>query len=361
MVIVFGGFTLSGILRYALPDFEIPQPTGKYSVGVTEYTWTSGVRVKIWYPASVGSEAKEYGYLADFNQPVMGLPPIVYSHLKGRKTFSYQDTPPIEDIFPVIIYEHGAGGYAEDNTFLLTDLASHGFVVISVIHQNTLTEYNLDLEGLSATPEKFLAVLKDTMMPDRIKELTLVVNGLKTLSQRETLLQGRLDLDRISFVGYSLGGGIVTDYCATHPTCQAVVNLDGNPFTSAHQTGLTAPYLHISQNALLILAEDDDPMSATAQMGNLYKREVRQVVENTINNGYTADWLLLNNSGHGSFTDLSYWVAIRWGMLQSILGTVDTESSQEAIRTITREFLQNPASTESVRNRYQELFSRFPD
>lgn len=359
LVFAFCGIAFSTGLHYLLPDFEFPQPTGNYTVGVTDHAWSSGVRAKIWYPANPAIHVEESGYLADFDRPLLGLPTIVYSHLKGRKIASYQDATPAGGHFPVIVYEYGADGHAEENTFLLTDLASHGYVVVAVDHSKTLAEYALDLVDLSTQPEQFLAAMREVVMPERFGDLMHVVNGLETFNQNHFLLAGMLDLAQINFLGYSLGGGIVSDYCATHSNCRAVVNLDGNPFISAHEMGINAPYLHLSQQIFLDLAKESGPTSTVAEMGVLYQWDVGEVITKTRNRGYPATWWLLNRSGHGSFTDLPYWIGVRWGMVQSLLGTVDTESSHSALRALILEFLQNPNEMEISKSFFRESFSDF--
>lgn len=347
LILILFGFLISGIIRWILPDFTFPEPSGSIPVGTTNYKWASGPQAKIWYPAMLKPNDENDGYLADFNRSIMGIPSIVYHHLKGRSTYAYRDAEAENGHFPIIIYEHSADGFAEENTFLLTDLASHGFIVIAVHHDKSLADYPLDLATLAAEPEAFLAAMTGVIMPDRLADLSLVVDGLAQLNEDSILLQGRLDLSQINFVGYSLGGGIVTDYCATRSHCKAVVNLDGNPFIHAFRTGITAPYLHISQSTIFELA-GQNPGSPTAQMADLYLSDVQQVVQNTQNNVSVAEWWLLKDSGHASFTDFSYWIAPRWGMLATLFGTVDTESAQDTIRQVVREFLKNPGNTDEA-------------
>ena len=358
LVFLFG-IGLFGIYRYTLPHFSFPQPTGPYDVSVTTFEHNEKDRALVWYPAEATAAQSRHGYLSHFERPLLGLPPIVYSHLKGRPTAAYQDAPAVDDQFPIILYAHSADGFAEENTFLLTELASRGFVVISVVHAKSVSDYELDLQRLGSEPELFLERMKTAVIPDRLAELTSIIEQLPQLNQTDPLLQGRLELSAKNFVGYSLGGGVVSDYCALHGNCTAVLNLDGNPFMNAHEHGVSAPYLHISQHAFLKLAAQSAPDSPTSQMAALYQSEVTQVVSHTKQNGYAANWLLLQDSGHGSFTDMAYWIAPRWGFLQSFLGTVETEAAQDAIRQLAVQFLQNPESIEATPLR-AKLIADFP-
>jgi len=362
LLITFLALFLSRGLHTIFPNFTFPEPTGDHKVGVTDVTMENGERAKIWYPAMERDDNRIYPYLASFDRPIFNLPIFIFSHLKGRDTFSFQDAVPSNrGPFPVIIYEHSADGFREENTFLLTDLVSHGYIAIAVKHRNTLADYELDLAALSTRPEDFMAAMTDVVMRDRLAELQQVVNGLPTLNQPNGYLHGKLLLDQINFLGYSLGGGIVTDYCAANPACRSVVNLDGNPFGIAHKVGLKAPYLHISQNVVLEMTKASGPSSTVAQMTELYKRDVGQIIAQTRENGFGAHWLLLHNSGHASFTDFSYWIAVRWGMLKSLFGTVETETSHQTIRLVVRKFIDQPSSFDSSQLRDHQLLSAFPE
>ena len=342
------GIGLLGIYRYTLPHFPFPEATGSYDVGVTTFEHNEMVRALVWYPAEATAAQSRYGYLSHFDRPLLGLPPLVYGRLTGRPTAAYQDAIAVDDQFPVVLYTHGADGFTEENTFLLTELASHGYVVISVVHAKSVSDYELNLQRLGSEPELFLETMKTAVMPDRLVELTWIIDQLPQLNQTDPLFQGRLDLSAINFIGYSLGGGVVSDYCALHENCTAVLNLDGNPFMTAHEHGVSAPYLHISQHAFLKLAAQSAPDSPTNQMATLYQNEVAQVIHHTKQNGQPAKWLLLQDSGHGSFTDMAYWIGPRWGFLQTFLGTVKTEASQGAIRHLAVQFLQNPENIEAT-------------
>ena len=358
---MFCGFLLTGFLNYTFPEFAFPEPTGDYPVGVTKLDSTNDADAVIWYPAAPTENDEPYGYLTHFDKTLMGAPPIIYSHLKGKPMASFADAQAVSATFPVIIYAHSADGFAEENSFLLTDLASHGYVVVAIAHARGASEYDLDLQSLGTEPETFMAAMKDYPLPDRLKEVEDVIAALPAINSSHSLLQDRLDLSQINFVGYSLGGGVLSDYCALHDQCTAVLNLDGNPFMTAHTTGLSAPYFHISQNTAFELAATDGPGSPTAQTANLYIEEVSQVVANTKGNGKTAEWIMLNNSGHATFTDMAHWIGPRWGFLEILLGTVDTELAHEAIHTTTIQFLQNPTEIQATIESESELMVPFPE
>jgi len=357
-------FSISSLLRHVFQDFEFPRPTGDYAVGVTDHVWKSGVNAKIWYPSEPGVDDELYGYIADYDRPVFNMPPFVYSHLKNLETYAYADSPAASGTFPVILYAYSADGNVEENTFLVTDLASHGFVVIAVDHEKGLADYDLDLMALSSKPPQFLAAMTDVIMVDRKKEFAQVAEGLNELNSTNDFLKNTLDLTTVNFMGFSLGGAIVTDYCSTGVVCGPVVNLDGNPFAVAHESGLTSPYLHMSQDfpePNIGKVEAGSMAAIVDEMTRLYKRDVQKVVSKTTENGHQATWLTLTNSGHGVFSDFQLWIAVRWGMLAQVLGTADPITSYETIRDLTVNFFKDPASIRSAINKRQTIVTPFSD
>ena len=344
MVILVG---VSLLLTYTFPDFQMPEPTGDYAVGVADRRIASAdgmdIDVKIWYPAMRDGHTPSQPYIANLDRSILGMPQILFSHLRGRETPTFQ-SPALSDAsaqYPVVIYSHGAGTFSEDNTFLLSDLASHGFVVVSVDHPKPIDAYDVNMAGLAEAPKATLEALAKAVFPDRVREVVATVAYLDFLNEEDNLFKGRLDTHALGAVGYSLGGGVMAEYCALHQRCRVVVNLDGNPFGSARNTGIQSPYLHLSQHTLLDLDETEPADSPSAQVAQLYIDEVSDVVQHTKKHGAPAYWFQVRESGHVSFTDMALWVQPRVGPLQSMLGSGDPQVLHAVIYNLTRSFLSD--------------------
>jgi len=83
---------------------------------------------------------------------------------------------------------------------LAEHLASHGYVVAALEHpgsNETHVKKALALQAPLLAGEEFL---------NRPKDISFVLDQLKTLNQTEGSLQGKLASDRVMVVGYSLGG-----------------------------------------------------------------------------------------------------------------------------------------------------------
>lgn len=334
------------LLSYAFPNFPMPEPTGPYAVGATERTFSNErgtLTVKVWYPAEFTEGDTPQPYLLGFKRSIMGLPPFIYSHMKGRPTRAFEDArlSTAKDAYPVIVYSHGGDGFVEDNSFLLTELASHGFIAFAVEHPKPLHAYGFDPQALARDPEGLLAFMVNRVMPDRVRDVNSVIAALGQLSQQDDLFRGRLELSKMGLLGYSFGGSVMTEVCAVQQTCRAVVNLDGNAFATARTLGSRGPYLHLSQSVLLELADKAEDATPVSQMAALYLDEVSDVIKHTQANGYRAVWLQLKGSGHAAFTDMVFWTPLRRGPLHSVLGGGDAAKLHATVCELTRTFFED--------------------
>ncbi len=101
---------------------------------------------------------------------------------------------------PIIVFSHGLGSVRTDMRYLAEHLASHGYVVAALEHpgsNETHVKKALALQAPLLAAEEFL---------NRPKDISFVLDQLKTLNQTEGSLQGKLASDRVMVVGYSLGG-----------------------------------------------------------------------------------------------------------------------------------------------------------
>jgi len=101
---------------------------------------------------------------------------------------------------PIIVFSHGLGSVRTDMRYLAEHLASHGYVVAALEHpgsNETHIKRVLTLQAPLLAGEEFL---------NRPKDISFVLDQLKTLNQTEGSLQGKLASDRVMVVGYSLGG-----------------------------------------------------------------------------------------------------------------------------------------------------------
>ncbi len=238
-------------------------PTGPCAVGtfsrmLTDPTRTNRFRVatnssfmaSFWYPAQADATlplapycdrqlAERYAYWPGYTNRV----PAFVIHARANLPLAASPDP-----YPIIIYAHGLGdregrGARTENTALAQELASHGYVVIAMDHNDTYaTVLPTDRLILGGNAWSF------NFPNDRLKDVSFLLDQLQQWNAGDPVFQGRLDLQRIGIVGWSFGGGTALGACHQEERLKAAVFLDGYlvSFSSIVSKGLTKPFLNMN-------------------------------------------------------------------------------------------------------------------
>ena len=261
-----------------------PAPSGEYAVGTFTHTIHTdreevlnpgtkrSVPVRVYYPvlkASVEGMSKIKYMSRDIANALKKSmhAPINYDKSDAAgDNFSdcYENAPKIEGMrFPLIMFNHGLASYREANSFLCLDLASHGYVVISVGHpyDASLTELDdgtkieLHKDTMKRQYEPFLpgaiSVLKLTKSKGTDRELADRFDAIQnkyckyvqsrvdewekdTLSAVDYAKENLSDIidfsNGIGATGHSLGGATAYMLCLDHEEFACGLNLDGALF-----------------------------------------------------------------------------------------------------------------------------------
>ena len=127
------------------PVLELPTPGGSFAIGYSETTLTDATRtmrsgearvisLDVWYPAAsaTGLALEPYSdaALRAIMQEVQGVPAIG----GDQPSHSARDAPAAPGKHRVVIFNHGQGSFTKQNFSNMEELASHGYVVISIGH-----------------------------------------------------------------------------------------------------------------------------------------------------------------------------------------------------------------------------------
>ncbi len=278
----------SSWLAWSIPIYQLPVPTGEYAIGLTQLQFVDTSRPEpftknpsdvrnvdawVWYPAQSTTLKARHAYW-DQAQEIgrrlarsLELPFYFFDHLSRVKTHSFQDAPLSSklDIYPVLLFSHGFGrGFFAQNTSQMEELASHGYIVLSIVHPYEALLLNRpNGESLPRSEERIRAfytemrplitafyeapnavdkqvALSALLQPNSIAEesvrlwaadTSFVLDELERLNNSDNhLFSGRLNLEKIGVWGHSLGGSVAVQVCVTDPRCKAGVNLDGVPY-----------------------------------------------------------------------------------------------------------------------------------
>jgi dienelactone hydrolase len=143
--------------------------------------------------------------------------------------------------YPVVVFSPGYAHDREQGTTLVEDLASHGYVVVTISYTYEANEVEfpggrVELgqhepgNDLTANPLNALAIRKaDTQFVlDKLAELE---GGLNPDAERRVLpagLRGCMDLTKIGMFGHSMGGATTAIMMANDSRINAGINLDGS-------------------------------------------------------------------------------------------------------------------------------------
>ncbi len=123
--------------------------------------------------------------------------------------------------FPVVLDSHGLPAWRKLGSSNAEDLASHGYVVLAIDHP--------DCWATEFPDGRYLAGNHSGDTPNRLRDMTFLLDKLAELDATDPLLAGRLDLERIGVSGGSFGGMVVTT-CKTDNRVKCVALYDATNF-----------------------------------------------------------------------------------------------------------------------------------
>lgn len=102
---------------------------------------------------------------------------------------------------PVIVISHGLGSDRSTFAYLAKHLASHGFAVAVPEHPGSNAE---QIQALLSGLANQLVPARDFI--DRSLDVTVLLNQIERLSQSNSQLRGRLNMQQVGVIGQSYGG-----------------------------------------------------------------------------------------------------------------------------------------------------------
>jgi predicted dienelactone hydrolase len=244
-----------------------PAPTGPYQVGRITRHWVDASRdemltedtgdnrelvVRIWYPAEAEAGAELALAAEDLSGPgaadlisIFNLDssdPVTQSFINLR-TYAYQDAPVSDEqsTYPVLAFSPGWASVPEDYSIQIEELASHGYIVVSIYHPyySGATVFPDGQIVMPIQPGRQLDQAPATCAQD----ILFVLDQLESLNTNDPdgVLNGRLDLERIGVFGSSLGGTAATLSGSLDNRVRAVLNEDGR--VPAGYTPLEQPFM----------------------------------------------------------------------------------------------------------------------
>ncbi|APA95551.1 alpha/beta hydrolase family protein [Nocardia seriolae] len=311
--------TVTGSAAHAGPIgiTVLPRPSGQIPVGTTTLHLVDGNRpdpfhpdrsrelmVSVFYPAADVEHYLRAHYVS--SQLVPALEQQIGVELPGLLTNSYSDAPALAGGgYPVILYSPGAGVTRLLGTGLAEDLASRGYVVVTIDHTYE-TAPAVEFPGgrlaqFESQPEGFAPALRQRYIDARLPDVGFVLDSLTVLAQggnpdaeQRALpagLEHALDLAHVGMVGHSSGGYTAVEALHDDRRIGAAVDLDGQlgvdrDFGRAATAGVDRPVLVLTSQQIEEVGDARPSLDAFFGVGTGWKRQ-----------------LSLRDSAHYDFTD----------------------------------------------------------
>jgi dienelactone hydrolase len=264
----------------------------------------------------------------------------------ATRTHSVKDAAPAPGRFPVVLYSPGSGDPRDWNVSLVEDLASRGYVMVTVDHTGEAPAV-LFPDGhvvgngplMAAWAEAFengtTPAFFTRLMDARMADTELVLDRLTSLPAR---LTGSMDLTRTGMFGHSGGGFTAANMMYVDRRIKAGVDMDGTLEYSVEPDGtnLSEVALHGLDRPFLLMG------SSSAAGGSDVHREPSWAAFWQHQRGWQAD-VTLNDSVHASFTDAEALLPQLAGRvppttLAAAVGTVDPHRAVAANRALVASF-----------------------
>ena len=364
---------------------ELPQmlkPTGGYNIGLQNFFYPrseSGngrlLSFQIWYPtqSDLGTPLPfRSEQVITHASAFLGLPDFAISFLTEIPSHSRLRPPPVRLAkFPVLLYNHGYGGYTQVYQSVFEDLVSHGYIVVSIAHEDeSALMIKANGEVIPNTPQnsffaqrapelngekigRWQAVIlnSDHIQENRqgyehMLEMTplhnestrlwasdtrMTLKKIKLINNKQgEILNDIFDLDRIGIFGHSLGGATAGQMCYGENEIKAGINLDGFQFGDLFNHRLEVPFMFVSSNP-----EEDRYLRPI-----VFMKEAKQACYHAVIKGFAHDY----------FTDLHYMIE---GDHQAI------ELQRALVRSFFDKHLkQVPVDLDALQDRYPSISFR---
>ncbi|MFW9933865.1 MAG: alpha/beta hydrolase family protein [Candidatus Thorarchaeota archaeon] len=354
LLVIVVGTTVS--LDLIFPVFTLPNPTGVYTVGTATFELTDDGReevftalsgdhrrilVQAWYPADAVTDLDPVPYIENpqlFGMGIeysFGFPSFMVSHLPLIKTHSYRGVPLSTQAtnYPVVLFSHGYGGLIMQNTILMEEMASHGYIVFSINHPyESAVSIFPDGSVIFELPPPSGHQINDSLAVwADDSQFLLDQLAISNNDNIPDIFWSGLDFDRIGAMGHSFGGTTAEELCLIDARVKTGISFDSPHFGLSLEQNMTKPFM------LLFGPDYGNP----ALNDTVYLR-----AENT------CYGLYVNGTRHYNFADVCIWSPV----LQSIglTGNIDGYRMIELQNNYVRAFfdaqfksMDSPLLTES--------------
>jgi len=319
----------------------LPPLSGSFVIGVCDIEHED-LLFRMFYPAQPMDanmtdtpRDKQAGWLLSYKYGggygrFMNIPGFisvpVFAALYSRVTIPHSifDAPIMkaEKLLPLVLFSHGLGGMRTTYSAICSDLASHGFLVVCLEHQDQSASLSLRKNASQIVNYKPLPTdvdefeFRNNQLKFRVQEIVKAQSLLKRLNSGETIqntmqsefdlssLNGRIDFDNTVVMGHSFGGGTAVQANYYHSELfQCAISLDGwmfpvnrEVFEGENFPNQPKPFLFINSE-IFQWAENLDRMKKLIRLTNEKRKSIGKNLDSTL--------ITISGSGHQNQTDFA--------------------------------------------------------
>lgn len=373
VLLMAGGVFLST----ALPIFNLPTPTGNFTVGTQTFHFVDSTRaemltddpddkrelmVQVWYPAEAPKAnkdslfmMKEPSFTALTTQFAnsLGIPQFVLQYWKyiGANSYSEAQVLRTDAPYPVVLMSHGLGTMRMLHTSQAENLASHGYIVLGMDHTYSsaatlfpdgkvtafMTPFSNDhfQDDAVQLGERWLEDIK--YMVQQIKHIN---NGdVKEAMQFHQLL----DLNAVGIMGHSFGGAVAFEAINLIPELSAGINMDGTLINANRKNEENKPFLFMVSDFLAISSSELANNRNIPKDALEHLKKEREVIDDTIQKGGYA--VNIKGTEHYNYTDLQLFSNLL--SYTGMTGKIEGKRSAEIINELIIRFFDQTLNSQS--------------
>lgn len=314
-------YTMALFVAIMFPQYEEPQVTGSHEVEIAEYTWVDESRVETY---------------ADTGENRALTVKIWY--------------PKEEGTYPLVVFSHGAFGMIDSNYSTCQELASNGYVAVSIAHPYHAmfvedTSGKITIADMDFVNQVYADNGADTVEAEkRVYEFSKEFMKIRTDDEKfvlDTILDkaangdegafSRIDSENIGLFGHSMGGASSVALGRQRDDVDAVIDLEGT---------MCGEYLNFVDGAYVYNEEPYPIPLLDMNSRDVYNQA--QELPITYVNFYVGENAIdfreevIEDAGHLNFTDLPMVSPILAKMLG--VGKTDAKHCIEEINAIILEF-----------------------
>ncbi|OAB38742.1 Platelet-activating factor acetylhydrolase plasma/intracellular isoform II [Paenibacillus macquariensis subsp. defensor] len=326
-------------LSVYLPVFHLPKPDGPEKVGTQTFHFTDLNRdevltedqgdkrelmVQVWYPTeNINNNKSEALFPKDkemFKKYIqtysnsLNLPDFVFDYWKYSKTNSYENVEilPSTSPYPLVLLSHGMGTSRILHASQAENLASHGFIVVTIDHtystfatifpNGSVTGYKTKM----TTADDFYNVGKN-VGNIWTQDVQFVINQFEKLNSGaiESQFKGKMDLNNIGVMGHSFGGATAFNATYLDHRIKAGINMDGSLYEVENRDVINKPFMFIRSGSFKDWLVDFKNNKDSDNELNKQISDELHIIKNVIEHGGSA--IYVEGTQHFNFTDLQFY------------------------------------------------------